>query len=89
VAQRATGATRRRKARFDVAETDRLPPDKYRSEVSEKIYRILDDKAARIATKPMRSATASRLSIPGSAKDNQVIRPEDDARARLIAPRRS
>jgi aminoglycoside phosphotransferase family enzyme/predicted kinase len=31
------------------AETDRLPPEAYRPEVTEKIYRILTDKAARVA----------------------------------------
>jgi uncharacterized protein len=38
-----------RKALYGVAEHDRLPPEAYRAEVSEEIYRILDDKTARIA----------------------------------------
>jgi uncharacterized protein len=38
-----------RKAMFDVAEKDRLPPDKYRPQVSEMVYGILNDKAARLA----------------------------------------
>jgi uncharacterized protein len=38
-----------RKALYGAAENDRLPPDAYRSEVTEKIYRILTDKAARVA----------------------------------------
>jgi predicted kinase len=38
-----------RKALFDVAENDRLPPEAYQAEVSEKIYRILNDKTARVA----------------------------------------
>jgi hypothetical protein len=38
-----------RKALFDVAATDRLPAEAYRVEVSEKIYRLLTDKAERVA----------------------------------------
>jgi len=38
-----------RKALFSVRETDHLPPDAYRPEVSEKIYAVLNDKAARTA----------------------------------------
>jgi predicted kinase len=38
-----------RKADFGVAENERLPPEAYRLEVSEKIYGIVNDKAARIA----------------------------------------
>jgi uncharacterized protein len=38
-----------RKALYGVAEHDRLPPEAYRAEVSDDIYRILDDKTARIA----------------------------------------
>jgi aminoglycoside phosphotransferase family enzyme/predicted kinase len=38
-----------RKALFNVAATDRLPPEAYRAEVSEKIYRLTTDKAARVA----------------------------------------
>jgi hypothetical protein len=37
-----------RKALFNVAATDRLPADAYRAEVSETIYRLLTDKAARV-----------------------------------------
>jgi len=38
-----------RKALFGIAEHDRLPPQAYRAEVSEEIYRILNGKAVRIA----------------------------------------
>jgi uncharacterized protein len=38
-----------RKAFHGVAETDRLPPDAYRPEVTEKIYQVLTDKAGRVA----------------------------------------
>jgi aminoglycoside phosphotransferase family enzyme/predicted kinase len=38
-----------RKALFGAAENERLPPDKYRPEVTMQIYRILQDKAARVA----------------------------------------
>ncbi len=38
-----------RKVLHAMAETDRLPPEAYRPEVTEKIYRILADKAARVA----------------------------------------
>ena len=38
-----------RKALFGVAENDRLPPAAYRPELSGTIYRLLNDKAARIA----------------------------------------
>ena len=38
-----------RKALFNVAATERLPPDAYRAEVSERIYRLLTDKAGRVA----------------------------------------
>jgi uncharacterized protein len=38
-----------RKALYKVTENDRLSPDAYRPEVSEKIYRILNDKTARVA----------------------------------------
>jgi uncharacterized protein len=38
-----------RKALHGAADNDRLPPDAYRPEVTEKIYRILTDKAARVA----------------------------------------
>jgi aminoglycoside phosphotransferase family enzyme/predicted kinase len=38
-----------RKAMFGVAEKDHLPPDKYRPQVTEMVYRILNDKAARLA----------------------------------------
>ena len=39
----------RAQSALGVAETARLPPDAYRAEVSDKIYRILNDKAARVA----------------------------------------
>jgi aminoglycoside phosphotransferase family enzyme len=38
-----------RKALYEVREHDRLPAEAYRAEISEKIYRILTDKAARLA----------------------------------------
>ena len=38
-----------RKALYGVAEHDRLPAEAYRPEVSDRIYRILTDKAARVA----------------------------------------
>jgi len=38
-----------RKTLFNVRETEHLPPEAYRPEVSEKIYASLNDKAARIA----------------------------------------
>jgi len=38
-----------RKALYDVAETEHLPPDAYRTEVTEQVYGILADKAARVA----------------------------------------
>jgi hypothetical protein len=38
-----------RKALFNVPATDRLPAEAYRAEVSEKIYRLTTDKAARVA----------------------------------------
>ena len=38
-----------RKALYGVGENDRLPAEAYRAEISEKIYRLLTDKAARIA----------------------------------------
>jgi aminoglycoside phosphotransferase family enzyme/predicted kinase len=38
-----------RKALFEVATTDRLPAEAYRPDVSEKIYRLMTDKAERIA----------------------------------------
>jgi hypothetical protein len=38
-----------RKALFGAAETERLPPEAYRPEVSDEIYAMLNDKAARIA----------------------------------------
>ena len=38
-----------RKAMFGTAETERLPSDKYRPEVSAAVYRFLNEKAARIA----------------------------------------
>ena len=38
-----------RKALHGAAECDRLPPEAYRPEVTEKIYRILTEKAARVA----------------------------------------
>lgn len=38
-----------RKALFGVGETERLPPEAYRTEVSERVYAVLYDKAARIA----------------------------------------
>jgi predicted kinase len=38
-----------RKALYEVAETERLPPEAYSAEVSDKIYQVLIDKAARVA----------------------------------------
>jgi uncharacterized protein len=38
-----------RKALYNVAETERLPPQAYRGEVSDRIYQILIDKAVRVA----------------------------------------
>jgi len=38
-----------RKALFGVRETERLPPEAYRPDVSEKLYAAMNDKAARIA----------------------------------------
>jgi predicted kinase len=38
-----------RKALYGIAEHDRLPPEAYEPEVSQRIYGILTDKAARIA----------------------------------------
>jgi predicted kinase len=38
-----------RKVLFDVAETDHLTPEAYQPAVSEEIYRILNDKAVRVA----------------------------------------
>jgi uncharacterized protein len=38
-----------RKALHNVAERDRLPPEAYRPEVTETVYRILTDKTARVA----------------------------------------
>ena len=38
-----------RKALYGVAENDRLPPEAYRAESSEQVYRILTDKTARVA----------------------------------------
>jgi aminoglycoside phosphotransferase family enzyme/predicted kinase len=38
-----------RKALFGAAEHDRLPADAYRADVTERVYRILTDKAARVA----------------------------------------
>jgi hypothetical protein len=38
-----------RKALYGVAENERLPPDAYRPDVTESVYRILTDKAARVA----------------------------------------
>jgi uncharacterized protein len=37
-----------RKALFDVAETDHLPPSAYRPEVTSRVYGILNDKAGRV-----------------------------------------
>jgi aminoglycoside phosphotransferase family enzyme/predicted kinase len=38
-----------RKALYGVDEYERLPPDAYRMEISERVYRIIIDKAARVA----------------------------------------
>ena len=38
-----------RKALFDKEETERLPPEAYRAEVSEQVYALVHDKAVRIA----------------------------------------
>jgi aminoglycoside phosphotransferase family enzyme/predicted kinase len=39
-----------RKHLFDVGEAERLPPEGYRPEVAEKVYRLLTEKAARVVT---------------------------------------
>jgi aminoglycoside phosphotransferase family enzyme/predicted kinase len=38
-----------RKALFGVAETDRLPPEAYRPEVTDRIYAVLNEKSGRVA----------------------------------------
>jgi hypothetical protein len=38
-----------RKALYGVAEHERLPSASYRAEISERVYRIITDKAARVA----------------------------------------
>ncbi|MGA7788967.1 MAG: AAA family ATPase [Xanthobacteraceae bacterium] len=54
-----------RKARFRIAETDRLPAEAYRSEITDEIYRSLTDKAVRIARAGRSVIVDAVFGLPG------------------------